>query len=213
MAPRVLIGTPAYGGMVHLSYVHSISEYHQAGLAFELCGMAGESLITRARNAIASEFYAQPEYTHLLFLDADVYLPATGLQRLLAHQVDVVGAAVPLKRHNPREERIFNVGRTLGEEGDLHEVTRIGTAALLLSRNAVDRLVQDAIAHERCYVRNRRDESIGPDRVHYDIFQAGVREGEYLSEDFWVCARLRDLGMQVWFDPEIATRHHGTREF
>jgi hypothetical protein len=214
MLPKhnLLIGTPAYAGMVHLDYLGSISEYFRSQLNFTISAIGNESLITRARNAILSKFHEEPDYTHLLFLDGDVYLPASGVQRLLEHEVDVVGAAVPLKGFNERGERIFNVGQCLGERGPLHEVDRIGTAALLLSRKAINDLVAEARQAGDSYQRLLSRGSPMA-RVHYDVFKVGVVGGDYLSEDFWVCHRLRALGHKIYVDPDIATRHQGVTEF
>jgi hypothetical protein len=209
---NILIGTPAYGGMVHLDYLVSISEYYQARINFTIAAIGNESLITRARNAILSQFYDETAFTHLLFLDGDVYLPASGLQRLLTHDVDAVAAAVPLKGFNERGERIFNVGQCLGESGSLHEVERVGTAALMLSRKAVNDLVAEAKQAGDCYQRllMRGSDSA---QVHYDVFKVGVVGGDYLSEDFWVCHRLRSMGYRIFVDPEITTRHQGVTQF
>lgn len=208
----VLIGTPAYGGMVHLDYLNSISEYYRNGIPFAISAIGNESLVTRARNAILSRFHAEPRYSHLLFLDADVHLPATGLRRLLAHDEDVVGAAVALKGFNERGERIFNVGQCVGEKHGLQEIERIGTAAMMLSRAAVDALVGEAKSTGGVYARPRARGAASPD-THYDVFKVGVVDGDYLSEDFWICHRLRALGFRVYFDPEITTRHQGITEF
>lgn len=211
-AHNLLIGTPAYAGMVHLDYLNSIADYYRAGLRFAISAIGNESLITRARNAILARFHEETEYSHLLFLDGDVYLPASGVARLLAHEVDVIGAAVPLKGFNERGERIFNVGQCLGERGPLHEVERIGTAALMLSRRAVDALVEEAKQAGDTYQRLlSRGAPVA--RVHYDVFKVGVVGGDYLSEDYWVCHRLRALGFPVYVDPEIPTRHQGVTEF
>jgi hypothetical protein len=134
------------------------------------------------------------------------------LARLLAHEVDVIGAAVPLKGYNERGERIFNVGQCLGERGPLHEVERIGTAALMLSRRAVNALIEEAKQAGDFYQRLlSRGAPVA--RVHYDVFKVGVVGGDYLSEDYWVCHRLRALGFRVYVDPEIPTRHQGVTEF
>ena len=95
-APRLLIGTPAYGGMMHSDCVSALLQYQRAGIDFALMSIGNESLITRARNTILSEFHARSGFTHLLFLDADVLLPPAGLRRLLASGRDVIGAAVTL---------------------------------------------------------------------------------------------------------------------
>lgn len=208
-----LIGTPAYGGMMHCNTVDQLLRYQHAGLDFSLMTVGNESLITRARNSIVSEFHARREHSHLLFLDADVVLAAESLRQMLASGVDVVGAAVALKGRNPDGSRKFNLGRTTGEAGRLIRVQRVGTAALLLSRHAVDALVEKAIAEGRVYQRssNLRGEDQRA-TVHYDIFRVGVVGDEYLSEDYWVCHELRELGFDIHVDPTIVTRHLGMVE-
>ena len=214
MLPKhnVLIGTPAYAGMVHLDYLNSISEYYRHQINFTISAIGNESLITRARNAILSKFYQDTEFTHLLFLDGDVYLSAPSLLRLLGHDMDAIGAAVPLKGFNARGERIFNVGQCLGEYGPLQEVERIGTAALLLSRKAVNDLVEEAKQAGDIYQRLLL-RGAPMSYTHYDVFKVGVVNGDYLSEDFWVCHRLRQMGYRIFVDPEIATRHQGVTQF
>lgn len=207
-----MIGTPAYGGMVHLDYLNSISDYYRSGLPFAISAIGNESLITRARNAILSRFYEDRAYSHLLFLDADVHLSAAGLKQLIEHDVDVVGAPVALKGFNERGERVFNIGRTLGERGGLHEVERIGTAALLLSRAAVETLVEEAKQSGAVYDRPLSRGASSPEK-HFDVFRVGVVDGDYLSEDFWICHRLRQFKYRVFVDPQIVTRHQGITEF
>ena len=209
-APNLMIATPAYGGMVHLDYTLSLLELRSAGVSFSLAGMGNESLVTRARNALLASFHARPEFTHLLFLDADIGVPAAGLLRLLGHGRDVVAAPVPLKGAGPSGERIFNVGRAVGEAGPLTLVDRVGTAVLMLSRRAVEALVDDAKADGRVYDRASTLAGDPGTRVHYDVFRVGVADGEYLSEDYWACAALRRLGFAIHVDPTIVVRHHGT---
>lgn len=209
-AVHLMIATPAYGGMVHLDYTLSLLELRGAGIDFTLVGMGNESLITRARNALISSFHARPAFTHLLFLDADIGVPAAGIRRLIEHGRDVVAAPVPLKGLGPSGERIFNVGRTVGESGSLTLVDRVGTAVLLLSRRAVDALVDEAKRDGRVYDRASTMTGDAATRVHYDVFRVGVADGEYLSEDYWACATLRKLGYAVHVDPTIVVRHHGT---
>jgi len=208
--PRLMIATPAYGGMVHTDYVTTLLDLARTGLAFGLVTLGNESLVTRARNTLLASFHARREFTHLLFLDADVGLAAEGILRLVAHDRDVVAAPVPLKGRGARGERLFNVGLAVGEDGPraLHE--RVGTAALMLSRRAVDALVDDAKADGRVYERMATLSGDAGARVHYDVFRVGTVDGEYLSEDYWACDALRRLGIPIHVDPAIVVRHHGT---
>ncbi len=207
---NLLIGTPAYGGMMHCNMVQQLLAYQQAGLNYSLMTIGNESLITRARNSILSEFHARSEYDHLLFLDADVVIDLEGLQRLLASEVDVIGAPVALKGRNPDGSPIFNVGRSMGEAGTLIQVEHVGTAALLLSRPAVDALVSKARAEGRVYRRSKllRGESAKA-QEHYDVFRVGVVDGQYLSEDYWVCHELQTLGFDIHIEPSVVTHHWG----
>lgn len=207
---NLLVATPAYGGMVHVDYVAAMLGYQAAGIPFSLMTIGNESLITRARNTLLAEFHARAEFTHLLFLDADVRLSAEGLLRLLSHERDVVGAPVALKARAASGARIFNIGPTCGEDGPLLLCSRVGTAALLLSRRAATSLVEDAKAQGLVY--SRGDSSFGADKrasVHYDVFRVGVLDDEYLSEDFWACRSLRRLGYAIHVDHSIIAHHMG----
>ncbi|MEO8487804.1 MAG: hypothetical protein ABI585_15870 [Betaproteobacteria bacterium] len=210
MPAKLMIATPAYGGMVHLDFAMTLLDLSAASVDFAFVGMGNESLITRARNALISSFHARRAFTHLLFLDADIGVPATGIRRLVDHARDVVAAPVPLKGVGASGERLFNVGLSVGESGPLALVDRVGTAVLLLSRRAVDALVEDAKADGRVYDRASTLSGDAGTRVHYDVFRVGVVDGEYLSEDYWACATLRRLGFAIHVDPTIVVRHHGT---
>ena len=206
---RLMVGTPAYGGMVHVDYLRGLFGFMQAGIQFHMFTIGNESLITRARNSILAAFHARLELTHLLFLDADVNLPAEGLRRMLAAGVPAIGAAVALKALAEDGSRIWNTGKCIGTHGNLLKVEHIGTAALLLSRAAVTALVEDAIADGRTYARAATAQGDLDAAVHYDVFQVGVDDGVYLSEDFWACRRLRALGFDVCVDPAVVTTHYG----
>jgi hypothetical protein len=206
---NIMIGTPAYGGMVHIEYLRRLFEYTKAGIRFQLDTIGNESLITRARNAILATFHVRRELTHLLFLDADTSLPAAGLMRMLRARAPIIGAPVALKGFDANGDRLWNVGRCVGVAGSLLKVENVGSAALLLSRAACDALVQDAIDHGRTYARMKTLVGNTDTSVHYDVFRVGVQANEYLSEDFWVCRRLRTLGFDVLLDPTIVTTHYG----
>lgn len=210
MPHTLMVGTPAYGGMVHLDYLNALFGFTAQGISFKLAGIGNESLITRARNTIVASFHASTGFSHLLFLDADVHLPAQGLQRMLAADVPVIGAPVALKGSDDAGQRVWNVGPALGARGRLLEVGHVGTAALLLSRVAVDALVQEARDQGRVYTPSPQvQHAMGP-ATHHDIFRVGIRDGIYLSEDYWVCETLRTLGFRILIDPSIVTTHHGT---
>jgi len=211
-SPNIMVGTPAYNGMVHTDYVNSLLSFNIAGLRYSFLSLGGESLITRARNTILAHFHHNKSFTHLLFLDGDVFLDGEDVKKMLDTGHDVIGAPVPLKTLEGGRP-VFNISGPLGEEGNLAIVERLGTAAMILSRSAVDALVEDAIEDGRVYVASPISHGFNDSEQMYDVFQVGVRNGDYLSEDYWICYRLRELGFNVYVDISIRTRHHGIRTF
>ena len=213
---QVLIGTPAYGGMVHLDYLKNLLEYQRHGLPFSLASFGNESLITRARNSIISYFYQQAEFTHLLFLDADIRLPAADLKKLMDYKVDVIAAAVPVKAYDKEGNVRLNSSELRNEVApNLYRTRYVSTAALLLSRKAVVDVVEKVKAEGRVYQFPEHldtTESL-TGLTMYDVFQVGVVDGEYLSEDFWLCKELAELGYDIHISDAVTVTHHGMHGF
>ncbi len=211
---NLLIGTPCYAGKVDLDYLNSILAFHRHGLPVTVMGVRNESLVPRARNTIFSYFLHLQQFTHLLFLDADIGMPADGLIQLLSHNVDAIGAAVRLKGYDADGCPVYNVypPPPYAASGDmlLQKVDRVGTAVFCLSRHACERLAEKAPTYAPNKLTCGRDVSVD---WHYDVFRCGVRDGEYLSEDYWACRELQDLGIQVWVDWSVRVRHWGEEAY
>ena len=210
--PFLMIGTPAYNGMVHVDFVHSLMSISAAGISYTLFTTGGESLITRARNGILARFHIATACTHLLFLDGDIRVSGESIQKLLSHEKDAIGAPVPLKTP-PGMEKVFNVGAVVDPSAQPAEVRRIGTAVFMLSRKATNALVEDARSEGRIYPPSElaRGQEDLPEQ--YDVFRVGVKNGEYLSEDFWVCYRLAELGIKTYADLTIRVKHYGMYDY
>jgi hypothetical protein len=102
---QIYIATPCYGGMTSAFYTQGIAALFRIageyGLTLGFQTIANESLITRARNQIVSDFLSS-KYTHLVFIDADIQFDAHDVFRLILHRKKdaVVAAAYPMKAIN-----------------------------------------------------------------------------------------------------------------
>lgn len=97
---KFFIATPCYGGQLMEPYFRSTIKLmtffnqHQIPLAFGT--IANESLVTRARNVLVA-YFLQSDYTHLLFVDADIEFQVEDVLKLYAHDKDIIVGAYPKK--------------------------------------------------------------------------------------------------------------------
>jgi hypothetical protein len=100
---KILIATPAYGGVVHTAYHEAVLAtvlYFQSnfpGIAFE-SRMLSLSVISTARNIFASIVLNDRSFTHLLFIDADMGFSPSLIARMLAVAKPVTGIVAPERR-------------------------------------------------------------------------------------------------------------------
>lgn len=208
MKINILIGTPAYNGQLHIDYFNSIMSFHAAKLPITVMCIGNESLITRGRNTIISFFRDNTQFTHLLFLDADIGIDAEGLIKLLQHDKDVIGAPVPLKGYDSKGNKVYNVTNPVKED-ILYTVDKLGTAVFMINRKAVEDLCNNAETYEG----NALTRGAAQKNIQYDVFKTGVENGIYLSEDYYACKKLRELGYKIYVDDTIITKHNGMVQF
>ncbi|MDG6095004.1 hypothetical protein LOC54_07765 [Acetobacter sp. AN02] len=241
MTTRVFIATPCFGGLVTQTYVQSVIGCMVAaqdqGVELTLSLVGNDALITRCRNTLVQQFMQQPDATHLLFIDSDIGFPHDAIGRLVAAGKDVIGGLYPLKDRYWNEMTAERIARGepadtaslryVGECEKLHEtpagsplvqVAYAGTGFLLISRNAIERLI---LAHpESAYTRidAARDGNGAQDRsagTAWALFECMIdpATGTYLSEDFAFCQRWRDIGGDIWLDPSLILTHVGPSSF
>jgi hypothetical protein len=103
---RLMICTPAYGGMTHGNYTRSMMDMTalaaKYGMHLQTYFLFNESLITRARTYCANEFL-RSDCTHLLFIDSDIGFNAHDVIAMIAVQITdpenkhIVAGAYPKK--------------------------------------------------------------------------------------------------------------------
>lgn len=203
---KVFLGLPVYGGY-HPHFVHSL----MALIANRPCELVvkplvGDSLVARARNRLAAAFM-RSDCTHLLFLDTDLIFSVDHIRRLLSHDQCVVAGLYPKKQDDLAW--VCNTLPGVPPRADgLQEVRYAGTGCLLIKRSVLDRMIEMLPGIE--YDPDDGDEP----GVKWDFFATGVLQGKdgrrrYLSEDWYFCQRVQDLGLPVYMDTEVVLKHCG----
>jgi len=198
--PVVAICIPSMSSMctdTTLSLIALVHYEAKRGTHFITINMQS-SVITYARNQLvlkALEF--EPKVTHIFWLDSDMSVPRTALERLLARDKDVVGAF-----YSRRTYPHTTAGSLIGKPD-------VSTGGLFAA---------DLMPHGCCLVKRKVYETInGP--WYFDTFNKGnACEGDtfgHISEDANFTTECLTHGFEVFCDADLTfdTGHVGTTIF
>lgn len=174
---------------------------------------------------------SEKPYTHVLFIDDDIVPPIDALGRLLAHNVDIVGALCTFRRDPPIPNARFYDEQTMRyaemrdwSKDGLVEVDAVGTGMMLISVNALQKIAdvwfQCAIERDVYKISDELAEQWSQNRVkafdevpNAQWFQflptpdGGVRE---FGEDISFCWKAKKYaGLKVWVDTSVNPEHLG----
>ena len=199
---KVIIATPCYGGVsadFASSLAASVGLFMAHGIELLPVLLPNHSVIRTARNRLLVEAI-KLEADDIVWVDSDISWAPMDLLKLCLHEEDVVGATY---RKKMPESTHFTLMLIKGNESPdwrgLVEVSRLGTGFLRMSKKAMKDLSDSSIEYtdaQNILIRN--------------VFEIGLFNGEFLSEDFFVCEKLKKLGYKIMLDSKINLGHEGS---
>lgn len=201
-----------------------------------------ESLITRARNYCVDEFM-RSGMTHMMFIDSDIGFDPRDVLAMLALQsddteYDVLAGPYPKKciswekikmavdkgiadeDPNVLEKYVGDyVFNPKGGGGQIRidipvEVSEVGTGFMMTRRSAFEKF-EKAFPQYSYKPDHVRTEAFDGSREIMQYFQAEIdpKSKRYLSEDYWFCQKMIDIGGKVWYCPWMKLQHVGSYIF
>lgn len=235
---KIFIATPMYGGQCTGFYAQSLIQLNNLlktqGVDCVMSFMFNESLITRARNALAHNFL-KSDATHLMFIDADIHFQAHDILPMIESDVDIICGIYPKKEINwqsvkdafdagvPVDKLKNHTGQFVVNLVDYSpsvtvpinqpvEIWNGGTGFMLIKRQVFEHL-SDKVP---VYVNDVTDlsGSIKQDEIK-EYFATSIEDGtrRLLSEDYHFCNLWRRHGGKVYAAPWASLRHIGTYSF
>jgi glycosyltransferase involved in cell wall biosynthesis len=224
---RLLIATPAAGGMVTVGYLNSLIRTMSA-LSSELeCAvytLGTESLINRARNTCVM-YAVTNHYDMILFIDSDIIWSPEDVTRLLDAKREIIGGTYPLKNYPitlnfnplPGQEDVpegphsavgFPLWCAKHTNADgIAEVLHIPTGFLLIDMKVFAKLSNTV----PWYVNHYAD--TGKRSQFFEFFPTGVVDHVLESEDWGFCRIARAAGFPIHFHTKVITKHIGTHTY
>jgi hypothetical protein len=235
---KLFVSTPMYGGQCTGFYAQSLIQLNNllknSGNDCIMSFMFNESLITRARNALAHNFL-KTDCTHLMFIDADIRFNAGDIPPMVEADKDIICGIYPKKEINwhtvknaieagvPVEQLKHHTGSfvvnlveyTATVTVPINQPVEIwngGTGFMLIKRKVFAELADKVPS----YINDVTDLSgtIKQDLIR-EYFATSIEEGtnRLLSEDYHFCNIWRKAGGKVWAAPWVQLAHIGTYAF
>lgn len=212
---RVMIATPTTGGLTTTAYAQSIVAatiaIHERGGTYRHLSIDGADVVI-ARNILAHAFMQDESCDHILFLDSDMAVELTVFRHLLGLDAPLVGAAyserridLPAFARAMAEEENEARARALASSYTVRmapgqkqvrngcvSVDALGFGCVLIAKSVFTALVERKIV--RPFVSSKL-KSLGLTGVVHDFFdEIELENGDWLSEDYSFCRRVRQLG-------------------
>jgi hypothetical protein len=235
---RPLMATPTHSHSVftnfHISVVKLIYAAQRHGLSIDFLCADGESLITRARNNIVASFLAEPAWTHLIWIDADIGFEPDALFRLLLSDHDVAAGVYPRKlehwpaggppagmaaEHFRDTYALYPVNTAETSQGNVEleilpdgfmKLDEATTGFMCIKRTVFERMM--TAYPDLQYLS---DTPGRPDAVTYRFFDVSVHPEtkRYLSEDFTFCRLWQAIGGEIHVDATSNLSHQGYKRY
>ena len=230
------------GGTYTKSTADLASMAAQYGMDVRFYYLFNESLITRARNYLVDEFL-RSDCTHLMFIDADIGFDPNDVIALsviaeAGNDKEIVCGPYPkkciawekIKRAVDRGfadkdpenlekyvgDYVFNpkVGSGSIALDEPVEVLEGGTGFMMIQRSALEKFA--AAYPQYNYLPDHvRTAHFDGTREIMQYFQAEIDPASkrYLSEDYWFCQKMWDIGVKTWLCPWMKLQHMGSYVF
>lgn len=238
---HLFLATPMYGGLAQAKYIEGLlslgSAAREVGFGLTFCFMGNESLITRARNALAHNFLNTP-CTHLFFVDADIGFKPLDVVRMIQADCDIIAGVYPKKDINwsgvgkaarsgvPDNALLhysgdFVINVDVAPEGGFtvptdkpFPVRNAGTGLMLVKRKVFEDLKGKVPTYKNNMTMQNQNLALNENLIHeYFATSIDPEHNVLLSEDYHFCQLWKRAGGEVHIAPWVDLVHVGTYEF
>jgi hypothetical protein len=114
-------------------------------------------------------------------------------------------------QYNLLKYNVNYISPALNIEENLSKVKHIATGFMMIQRNVIEKMSKAFPSTK--YVDDINFLKPHENEFAYALFDCGVEEGHYFSEDWLFCHRWTKMGGSVWMDVSITLTHTGIEDF
>ena len=114
-------------------------------------------------------------------------------------------------QHNLLQYNINFLDSNMKIQNNLMEVKNVATGFMMIKREVIEKMQQYYSSTK--YTDDNEFLTSDENLNSYALFDCGVVDGKYLSEDWMFCDRWRKIGGSLWIDVSINLTHTGIEDF
>ena len=152
------------------------------------------SVIAQQRNTLVDQAIAV-DATHILWLDSDMHVPTTTVNKLLSHKKSIVAAAYSTRIKPQRSVAFvdqYNLDQRLKDKSGLHSVFAVGMGCMLVDVEVY--------------------KTLSKPWFHY---QWNEDTQDLSGEDIYFCKQAQDNGYEIFVDCDLSQEvaHFGSKAY
>lgn len=214
----ILVCTPVHNEC-SIHYTQALLEFQMACIKKNILVsflLLKSSLVTQGRNLCVANFLNMKEYSHLLFIDADIDFTSESIFEMLEYDKEVIAIPYPMKtlnweriykfRNDVKDSReLSNTGFTypikvedkdsIKVKGNLMEVTHAPTGCMLIKRSVFDKMIKEYPHLQISQPTIMNGEAKEKENLwnFFDTYH-DLETKKYYGEDFGFCKKWTDIG-------------------
>lgn len=114
-------------------------------------------------------------------------------------------------QYNLLKYNVNYLSTTLSIDKNLTKVKHIATGFMMIQRTVIEKM--SAAFPSTKYVDDVNFLKSDENKFAYALFDCGVEEGHYFSEDWLFCHRWTKMGGSIWADVSISLNHTGIEDY
>ena len=215
MKPSICIAMPCYDSVkinTMLSIFQLIQLLGKGGVEVGINTMKSP-LIHQARNYLTAVFLTT-EYSHLLFIDADVEFAPEAVLRMMMAKKDII--CTPYRAKNPDLNNHTYTVKFPDPKvipilpGGLVEIEAGPTGLMLIDRKVFEKIIKN---RPDLKIKNRVNPGIKEDEkshgFYHLFFDFAFEDGYTIGEDLSFCKLARKEGFKLYANIDSMTAHRG----
>ena len=114
-------------------------------------------------------------------------------------------------QHNLLKYNVNYLDNVLEIDNNLAKVKHLATGFMMIRRNVLIKMMEKFPSTK--YVDDVNFLRPEENEFAYALFDCGVEDGHYLSEDWMFCSRWTKMGNEIWIDVSIQLTHTGLEDY